>query len=76
MCWAAAKEIESQWDHHSDEEGYGPRNLITRLNGTLAPDLYGGGVSKEDAEKYRCFKLKQNDPAMRSPDESPTNQQI
>ena len=56
MCWAAAKQIEEQWEHHCDEEGYGPRNLIARLNGTLAPDLYGGGVSKEDAAKYQSFK--------------------
>lgn len=41
---AAAEEIHSHWDAHCDEEGYGPRNLMHRLeNGIAAKYPYTAG---------------------------------
>jgi len=40
MCRAAAEEIEDHWEAHCNEEGYGPINLVSRLNGKLKPALY------------------------------------
>lgn len=40
MCMEAATEIESHWNAHCDDEGYGPSNLVARLSGELAPNLY------------------------------------
>ena len=58
MCYRAALEIESQWEHHCDEDGYGPVNLIRRLKGTFGHDLYAAGVSDEEIKKYLKFKSK------------------
>lgn len=40
MCRHAADEITKHWDAHCDDEGYGPRNLVSRLSGELPPALY------------------------------------
>jgi hypothetical protein len=40
MCKAAASEIDDHWEAHCDDEGYGPSNLMSRLEGRLPPDLY------------------------------------
>ena len=40
MCKAAAAEISETWNAHCNEKGYGPVNLVARLEGTLPPDLY------------------------------------
>jgi len=40
MCRAAAQEILNHWDAHCNEEGYGPSNLVARLQGKLEPDIY------------------------------------
>lgn len=40
MCRVAAKEISDHWEAHCDEEGYGPINLLLRLRGEIAPDIY------------------------------------
>ena len=40
MCKAAAAEILEQWEHHTDKDGYGPANLISRLQGDFKPDFY------------------------------------
>jgi hypothetical protein len=42
MCKAAADEIDSQWEHHCDKDGYGPVNLMGRLEGKMKADLYPG----------------------------------
>lgn len=42
MCKAAAAEISDHWKAHCDENGYGPCNLVSRLEGRLSPDLYPG----------------------------------
>jgi hypothetical protein len=51
MCKAAAREIELHWDAHCDEEGYGPINLLSRLNGDFRPDLYPCGVTEDEQTK-------------------------
>ena len=38
IMMAAAKEITSQWEAHCDEEGYGPVNLINKLENTIVSD--------------------------------------
>lgn len=40
MCRAAAAEINDQWHWHCADDGYGPVNLMARLEGKLPPDLY------------------------------------
>lgn len=40
MCKAAAAEISEAWEAHCDDDGYGPVNLLARLEGKLPPDLY------------------------------------
>lgn len=47
MCKAAAVEIEEYWESHCDEEGYGPGNLLSRLNGKLPPSIYDAYVPYE-----------------------------
>lgn len=47
MCRAAAAEIDEYWDCHCDEQGLGPINLVSRLNGRLKPALYP--MYQEDA---------------------------
>ena len=42
MCKAAAAEISEHWGAHCDAEGYGPSNLMSRLEGRIKPDLYPG----------------------------------
>lgn len=42
MCKAAAAEIDEHWQAHCDKDGYGPVNLMSRLEGRLPPDLYPG----------------------------------
>ncbi len=37
---AAAEEISSRWDAHCDEEGYGPVNLLRRLEEGVAVDYW------------------------------------
>jgi len=37
---AAAEEIQEQWQHHCDAEGYGPANLMHRLENCI-PAQYG-----------------------------------
>lgn len=46
MCKAAAAEIAEVWDAHCDPLGYGPTDLMARLEGRLPPDLY--------PEQYVC----------------------
>lgn len=40
-CLAAAEEIQSKWDAHCDNEGYGPANLMRRLENGIG-DYYSG----------------------------------
>lgn len=40
-CLAAAEEIQSKWDAHCDAEGYGPANLMRRLENGVG-DYYSG----------------------------------
>ena len=42
MCKAAAAEINDQWNCHCDDDGYGPVNLMSRLEGKLPPDICPG----------------------------------
>ena len=54
---AAAEEIATHWDAHCDAEGYGPQNLLRRLEYGI-PSEYGytaGAVTAlvADAERYR-----------------------
>lgn len=44
MCKAAAVEIEEHWDAHCGEDGYGPSNLLYRLQGKNAPAVYDAHV--------------------------------
>jgi len=55
---AAAEEIQSHWGAHLDEDGYGPTNLMHRLEKGIAASYSGynaGQFSKleEDNEKLR-----------------------
>lgn len=40
MCKEAASEIAEVWEAHCDHMGYGPTNLMARLEGKLPPDFY------------------------------------
>ena len=64
---AAAEEIHAHWQAHCDAEGYGPQNLMRRLEEGI-PSEYGytaGAFAKlttevaalrEDAERYRLWR--------------------
>lgn len=64
---AAAEEIQRHWDAHCDSDGYGPANLMRRLEEGIASE-YGytaGAFTKldaenkrlrEDAERYRFLR--------------------
>lgn len=43
VMMAAAVEIQEHWDAHCDEEGYGPANLLRRLENGY-PEQYGYGA--------------------------------
>ena len=47
MCKAAAAEIDSKWDAHCID-GFGPSNLVSRLEGKLKPDFYPSYMTDED----------------------------
>ena len=73
VMMAAAVEISEHWDAHCDDEGYGPVNLLRRLENGY-PEQYGYDaqsyvrVEKErdalraDAERYRWIKGEDSDP--------------
>ena len=51
---AAAEEISKHWDAHCDEEGYGPVNLLRRLeSGIPAQYGYSAGDFRRLQEKSR-----------------------
>ena len=51
---AAAEEISKYWDAHCDEEGYGPVNLLRRLeSGIPAQYGYSAGDFRRLQEKNR-----------------------
>ena len=52
MCRAAAAEIRAHWEAHCNSEGYGPINLVSRLEGNLPPDFYPAHMDAEDINKW------------------------
>ena len=48
MCRAAAEEIKVHWDAHCGSDGYGPCNLVARLEGKLPPDVYPAYLDDDD----------------------------
>ncbi len=61
MCMAAALEIRDQWEAHCDNDGYGPCNLVSRLEGALKPTLYPNGLTEEEVKYYIEKKYKTNE---------------
>lgn len=58
---AAAEEISAHWEAHCDEEGYGPANLMHRLEhgiATLYPSYTAGAFAacQADAARYRWLR--------------------
>ena len=52
MCRVAGWMIRSKYDHFCDEEGYGPANLCSRLEGRIPPDFYMQQMDTEEIEEY------------------------
>jgi hypothetical protein len=52
MCRAAADEISRAWTAHCDGEGYGPSNLMRRLEGGFAPSLYTMHADGKDCARF------------------------
>ena len=50
---AAAEEISKHWDAHCDEEGYGPVNLLRRLEAGIPADY---GYKAGDFQRLRSRK--------------------
>ena len=53
---AAAEEIHAHWDAHCDAEGYGPANLMDRLERGIASSYSyrAGDFARLQAENDRC----------------------
>lgn len=57
VMMAAAVEITEHWDAHCDDEGYGPANLLRRLENGY-PAQYGYGAATVVQLEKQCDELK------------------